>query len=117
MRQPRKQKASNASAFPTARPRALNAGASRRSAGSAMARNGGPDARGASALRSGGMGLTVAATKATLRHRSIGVAEFYSPNRPIGIEMRFRCLVPDDHPNEVFAVRRSLLDGFQDRQF
>ncbi len=44
----RKQKASNASAFPTARPRALNAGASRRSAGSATARNGGPDARDAS---------------------------------------------------------------------
>ena len=64
MRQPRKQKASSASAFPTARPRALNANASRGSAGSATARNGAPDARAASAWSSDDMGLTVAATKA-----------------------------------------------------
>ena len=63
-RQQRKPRASNASAFPTARPRAPSASASRGSAGSATARNGGPDARDASAWPSGGTGSTAADTKA-----------------------------------------------------
>src|SRR5258707_15588149 len=49
-RQQRKPKASSASAFPTIRPRAPSANESRGSAGSATDRNGGPDARDASAL-------------------------------------------------------------------
>ena len=64
-RPPRRPRASNASAFPIARPRAPSASASRRSAGSATARNGAPDARGASAWSSGDTASTAAATKAT----------------------------------------------------
>ena len=46
---PRRRKASSASAFPIAQPKALSASASRKSAGSATARNGAPDPRAASA--------------------------------------------------------------------
>jgi IS5 family transposase len=47
-----KAKGSSASAFPIAQPKARSADASKRSVGSATARNGGPDARDASVLRS-----------------------------------------------------------------
>ena len=53
MRRQRKPRASSASAFPIALPRAPSANASRRNAGSATARNGAPDARSASAWSSG----------------------------------------------------------------
>ena len=52
-RRPRRQRASSASAFPIARPKASNANASRESAGSATARNGAPGAKDASAWSSG----------------------------------------------------------------
>ena len=52
-RQPRGRRASNASAFPTAQPRASNANASRESAGSATARNGAPGPKAGSACSSG----------------------------------------------------------------
>ena len=59
-RPPRKPKVSNACAFQIAQPRAPNANASRRSVGSATARNGAPAARGASASPSGGTVSTAA---------------------------------------------------------
>jgi transposase, IS5 family len=65
MKPPRRQRASNASASPIGRPRALSASESRESAGSATVRSGAPDARGASAWSSGAMGSIVAATRAT----------------------------------------------------
>lgn len=55
---------SNACASPIAQPRALSADTNRRSVGSAMARDGGPDARDAAVCSSGGRGPTVAATEA-----------------------------------------------------
>jgi hypothetical protein len=58
-----KAKASNASAFPIGIPKAPNANASRKSAGSVTARSGVPDARGASASSNGDMASTVAATR------------------------------------------------------
>ena len=64
MRRRRKRGASNASAFPIAPPKALSANASRKNAGSATARNGEPDARGASAWPSGDTGSIAAATRA-----------------------------------------------------
>jgi len=51
-------------AFPIAPPRASPASASRTSGGSATARNGGPDARDASASPNGGTGSIAATTKA-----------------------------------------------------
>ena len=62
-RQPRKPRASSASAFPIALPRAVSANASRRSAGFATARNGAPDARVASAWSSDGTDSTAAGTR------------------------------------------------------
>src|SRR5712664_678922 len=63
MRLLRRRRASSASAFPIARPKALNANASRKSAGSATARSGAPDARGASALSNGDTVSAVAVTR------------------------------------------------------
>ena len=62
-RQRRKPKASSASAFPIAPPKAPRANANRRSAGSATARNGAPDARGASAWPNADTASTAAATR------------------------------------------------------
>src|ERR1700726_2475455 len=62
-RRPRKPRASSASAPPTAPPRALSANASKRSVGSATARNGGPAARVASAWSNDGMDLIAAGTR------------------------------------------------------
>src|SRR5262252_8177180 len=59
----RRRRASSASAFPIARPKALNANASRKSAGSVTARSGALDARGASASSNGDAALAVAATR------------------------------------------------------
>ena len=61
-----KAKGVNASASQIALPKMRNANASRRSGGSAMVRNGGPDARVASAWSSDGMGSIAAATRAML---------------------------------------------------
>jgi hypothetical protein len=66
MKPRRRPAASNASASPIAPPRASPASASRRSGGSATARNGGPDARDASAWPNGGTGSIAATTKAAL---------------------------------------------------
>src|SRR4029077_13850949 len=62
-RRPPKPKASSASASPTAPPRALSANASKRSVGSATARNGAPAARVASAWSNDGMDWVAAATR------------------------------------------------------
>src|SRR5258708_8442771 len=62
-RRPRKPRASSASASPTAPPRALSANASKRSVGSATARNGGPAARVASAWSNDGMDWVAAGTR------------------------------------------------------
>jgi IS5 family transposase len=62
-RRPRKPWVSSAFASPMARPKASSANASRRSAGSATARNGGPDARVGSAWSSAGIGSIAADTK------------------------------------------------------
>jgi hypothetical protein len=62
-RRPRKPRASSASASPTAPPRALSANASKRSVGSATARNGGPAARVASAWSNDGMDSIAAGTR------------------------------------------------------
>src|SRR5262249_47358412 len=61
----RRRWASSACAFPIAPAKAPSANASRRSAGSAMGKNGGPDARGASAWSSGDTVSIAAATKAS----------------------------------------------------
>ena len=66
MRRPRRRKASSASAFPIARPRAPSASASRGSAGSATVRNGAPGLKDASAWSSGATASLDAATRATL---------------------------------------------------
>jgi hypothetical protein len=62
-RRPRKPRASSASASPTAPPRAPSANASKRSVGSATARNGGPAARVASAWSNDGMDWVAAGTR------------------------------------------------------
>jgi len=64
-RRRRRRRASNASASPAARPGAQSANASRESVGSATARSGAPDPRGASAWSNGDTASTVAATRAT----------------------------------------------------
>src|SRR5436305_1195997 len=64
MRRRRKREVSNASASPIAPPRAPSASVSRKSAGSAMARNGEPDAKGASASSNGDTGSIAAVTRA-----------------------------------------------------
>ena len=64
-RRRRKPRASNGSAFPIARPKVPSADASRKSAGSARARNGAPAVRAASAWSNADMVSTAVATKAT----------------------------------------------------
>src|ERR1700737_2284353 len=73
MRRQRKPRASSASAFPIALPRAPSANASRRSAGSATARNGAPDVRVASAWSSGGT-VSIAADTEAMPECSAGSA-------------------------------------------
>src|SRR6266566_5660754 len=59
----RRQRVSSASAFPIARPKVPSANVNRKSDGSATARSGVPDVKGASALPSGDMVSAVAATR------------------------------------------------------
>jgi transposase, IS5 family len=62
-RPPRRRRVSSASAFPIVRPKARRANASRESGGSVTARNGAPDARGASVSSNGDTASAVAATR------------------------------------------------------
>ena len=111
MRRPQKPWASSASVFPIARPRARNADASRKSAGSAMARNGGPDPKAVSVWSSADMALIVADTGASTEC-SVGSASASSPTTSSTSGALWKSAAPKSYPPPHLVGPAGLPAGF-----